>query len=147
MVTRAEAERERTEAMNDIREEGAPVVVRFDRSYGVNPPGRERPAEDWVEVRTWALFESGTYLDEGGGAMVSDAVVYLADKGLRQLEGLASLPMGGAPAGSGYRMLVGPPLTFPVAGADGVRELQLLQVLDTTKVGGWDVLHKVRARG
>jgi hypothetical protein len=143
----AEAADERADALADIQEDGAPVLVRFDRNWNVGS-GRERPAEDFVDVQTYALFDTAKAGDvDGKTILTGDAIIWLADAGLDSLEGLADLPLGGEPARSGYELLENDPTAFPTPGDPDNRRYELLQVLDTVRVGGWSVLHKIHARG
>lgn len=152
--TAAEARRERIEARDDIQQEGAAVLLRFDKSHSAEGSGRQKPAEDWVNVKTYALVEamSTGEVAVGGEALIGDKVVWIADLGLGALADLPTLPSSGAPVGSAYLMYFASD-GFPAVDGSGVvtgaglRQFQLLRVLDTIKVGNASVLHKVHARG
>jgi hypothetical protein len=145
MPSRAEAQAERSDAAADIREDGAPVLLRFDKNWAVTS-SRTKPAPDWIDVQTWILFAKAS-VHAASGVLVGDLDIYMADDGLETLEGLADLPLGGKPVRTGYVVLVGSPETHPAPTDVGVRTLHLLRIVDTTKVGGWNVLHRIHARG
>lgn len=147
MITLSEAEAERSDALSEMEENGAPILVRYDKKWNEGT-GRLPPEPDYVDVETWGVFVGLSSQNLDGNVVIArDVEMLVADKGLESLEGLPGAASGNSPLTTGYEIYEGDPESHPSSSDPGVRRYEVVRLLKTTKLGGWPVLHRLHLRG
>lgn len=150
VITKAEADRERRDALRTIQEEGARCALLYDGGVVDAETGTKTSSPRSVSL--FALL--GSYrLDLVGQGTVAhgDTQVTVADLSLTglSLDPLLSVVDESAPTGF-WLYLGGDPQRFPAATdppAAGVRRLAVVRLEETVYVAGYPVLRVFQCRG
>lgn len=147
-MDQAEIQEERADAVADIREDGAPVVLRYD---GSSVSGRERTTVAPVDVQCHAvLLDFRTELVDGESIRHGDLRILVADAALGELaDEIGQLAPGTTPSARGITVHVGTSTSeddYPTPGASGVKAYRVLRRLNTKNAGDQPVVHYLQAR-
>lgn len=151
-MTREEAERERDDAVADVREDGAPVLIRYQPA-AVPPGGRERVPAAAVDVQTHAALTGfGQREVDGQTILAGDTKLILASKALGALANVVGdLPSGITPGPLGLTIYVprapATEVDYPTPGAEGVAAYQVVRLHETKHAGAYPVAHWLHVRG
>lgn len=155
MTTRAEVDLERSDALGDLQEEGAPVLLRYVAST-IPEGGVERTPVAPVDVQTYALVKAvGSREIDGDLVLLGDKSVLIEHASLGALaQVVAEIPTGQQPGFTGLSVFfeerdpVAGEKTFPVPGGAGVREYRVIGRLPSPPpLGGWHIVHRLQVRG
>lgn len=149
--TKAQAEKERRGAAQDVQRDGARVTIVYDGAP-VDPATGERDPAARREVKTYAVI--GGYrvgLIDGQRVRSGDQRVLVADSTLAGLSLSALREVADEGVTTGYWLYTGgdrerhPETREPLA--EGVRRMAVIALENTVYVGGYPVLRVLQARG
>lgn len=144
---RAEALREVRDAVADVKEDGARIVLRWARGV-VSPSSREPSTVTPITHETYGIFDGFKAEEFGGNVQQGDSRLWVAAGDLGALSASVNSLGPGGQLGAGFEVLVAAdPEAWAETGDATAARYRVVALLQTVHVGGYAVLHELHIRG